>query len=118
MTEQDKRPFALLMGEMAAAFNRDMPKETMAVYFKHLIDYPLAAVAWAVDKAIKTDDRLPVIKTIREHAGAYRPPRQQQQATAATQIAEFTTDQVDEAKAKIKDLINSIGEGERCNSKD
>lgn len=111
MTDQDKRPFALLMGEMAAAFSRDMNKETMATYFKHLIDYPLDAVAYAVDKAIKTEERLPVIKTLRELANSYRPPSKRQPITDAPQIEEFSQEQVEEAKRKVKEMIGSIGGG-------
>lgn len=108
MTEQDKKPFALLMGEIGAAFGRNPEKETMAVYFKHMADYSLEAVTWAIDKAVKTEERFPVIKTLRELANSYRPTTPRQTATDAVQIAECTVQSRDEAKASLDRLMAGI----------
>lgn len=110
MTDQDKKPFALLMGEAGAAFGRNPEKETMATYFKYLSDYQLDAVRFAVDQAIKTGERFPVIKTLREFANAYRPQVKRQVVTEAVQIAEFTTEQVKDAKQEIQNIISKLSD--------
>lgn len=113
MTDQDKKPFALLMGEAGAAFGRNPEKETMATYFKYLSDYQLDAVRFAVDQAIKTGERFPVIKTLREFANAYRSPVKRQVATEAVQIAEFTESEIEASKQNICNIINGL-----CDSTD
>lgn len=110
MTDQDKKPFALLMGEAGAAFGRNPEKETMATYFKYLSDYQLDAVRFAVDQAIKTGERFPVIKTLREFANAYRPPSGKKPMTDAPQIAEFTETQCKDAQTEIQNIINGLSD--------
>lgn len=111
MQVQDKKQFALLMGEMSAAFGKEANKETMAVYFNHLADYSMDAVNWGINKAIQTGERFPVIKTLRELANAYRPPVSRPVATEAVQIAEFTTEQVKDAKEEIQNIISKLSAG-------
>jgi len=109
MTDQDKKAFALLMGEMAAAFGKDMQRETMATYFKHLADYKIEAIAYAVEQAIKNSERFPVVKLIREHAATYRPPAGHRQVVSnAPQIAEFTVEQMEESKRQLRELVKGL----------
>lgn len=114
MTDQDKKPFALIMGELSAAFSKDSTRETMAVYFKHLADYQLVAVEHAANQAIKTGERFPVIKTLRELANAYRPPQKRQPMTDSVQLTEFSETQVADAKQNLADLVNGLESGMSC----
>lgn len=108
MTDQDKKPFAALMAMLGEAFFKDVSKPTMAIYFQYLTDYRIEAIKHAVDEIIKTHDRFPTVKVIREHAATYRPPIRQQQATDATQIAEFTAEQIEESKKRLREIVEGL----------
>lgn len=111
MKDQDKKQFALLMGEVGAAFGRNPEKEMMSVYFKHLADYSIEAVTWGVEKAIQTGDRFPVIKTLRDLANGYRPPQTRQPVTESVQIPEFTETQIKDAKEELANIMGSLSDG-------
>lgn len=110
MTKQDWQEFNSLMGEMALAYRTDISKESIKVYGKHLSDYSIEAVSSAVEKAIRTGERFPVIKTLREFAGAYRPPTRRQPVTQAVQISEFTETQCKDAQTEIQNIINGLSD--------
>ncbi len=83
----------------------------MAIYFQYLSDYHLDAVRYAVDQAIKTGDRFPVVKTLREFANGYRPPRKT--PPPLVQIDEFTQQQCLDARTEIQNLIKNLS-GAAC----
>ncbi len=109
MTDQDKKPFAALMAMLGEAFFKDVSKPTMAIYFQYLTDCRIEAIKHAVDEIIKTHDRFPTVKVIREHAATYRPPAGHRQVTSnAPQIAEFTVEQVEESKRQLRELVKGL----------
>ena len=68
MTIQDKAAFSSLMGDVCAAFRCEITESLLQSYFKHLSDFDIVMVSRAINKAIKSCDRFPTIKAIREMA--------------------------------------------------
>ena len=83
-----------MMGGLSAAFRCDSNKETMAIYFQYLSDYSIEAVRFAVDKAITTCERFPVVAKLREQASLYRPPETRKPMIDDYQIEEFSADEL------------------------
>ena len=107
--EEDRQQFALLMGELGAAYRLALAKETMAVYFKHLACFPVEAVAWAVDRWIDTERRFPEISQLISLAHEWR-PRRAPVVADCPQIDEFTAQQCEEARQQLADLVAGLGQ--------
>lgn len=66
MTTQDKAAFSSLMGDVCAAFRCEITESLLQSYFRHLSDFDISLVSRAISKSIKSCDRFPTIKAIRE----------------------------------------------------
>ena len=117
MTDQDKKQFAMMMGGLSAAFRCDSNKETMAIYFQYLGDYSIEAVRFAVDKAITTGERFPVVAKLREQASLYRPPETRKPMIPEYQIEEFSAEEMakyskyESADDFFSEMLGEVSEG-------
>ena len=80
MQEKDKIAFAASMAEMGVAFGRNINKEMLAVYFKHLSKQTIHQVTTAIDEIIAKDERFPTLSRVKAMANVQRkhprPPMQ------------------------------------------
>jgi len=79
----------MIMGGVGVAFRCDVSKETLNIFFQYLHDYSIETVSYAAEQIVKTCDRFPTVKQLREYAGAYRKPVNYIPSTSI-QIEEFT----------------------------
>ncbi len=100
--------FAAAMAGTGAAFFKQVPKETMGIYFQALEPWSIESIEFALCKSIKECDNFPPVKKLIELAGMYRRPVNSQYNEK--QIAAiFCTEE--EAKENLKELYRILGEG-------
>lgn len=63
------------MGELAVSFQREMNRESLAVYFKHLSDLTLYQVGLAVKRIIDSDERFPPVSRIKTLGKTFKKER-------------------------------------------
>lgn len=68
----DERTFQQAMTYLAAAYNKELPKEQAAVYWDQLQDLDDEPFLVAVKATVSTEDRMPSVATLRH---AYREER-------------------------------------------
>ena len=68
MQEQDKIQFSKSMAELGISFNRNVDRETLAVYFKHLSSQTIYQVCRAIDDIIASDEKFPTVSRVKAMA--------------------------------------------------
>lgn len=87
---ENRKQFALLMGELGVAFRVDASREMMGVYWKFLHDRTMRQVRLAIEDIIKSGDKFPPVSRIRDIAGSYREFKTVEKVPESRQIEEFT----------------------------
>ena len=105
MTDQDYKAFALKMGELSLAFRVDPSVPLFRLYHRRLMPFSLEAVVYAVDKAIDTLDRFPVVSRLRDFALSYREPWQPAVLEDAQQLPEFSDADLQRFEGKTVDEL-------------
>ena len=113
MQEQDKIQFSKSMAELGVSFNRNIDRETLAVYFKHLSSQTIYQVCMAIDDIIAIDDRFPTVSRVKAIANIQKknPPRPMQDAEQIEEVAlpndlPRTKEAFFEAMAKLTDKVD------------
>src|SRR5215207_3183330 len=74
----DRQAALTCLGILQAAPPRtELPDETVALWLKTLIEYPIDQARHAVERLINEDPHFPKIARFREVAGVFTPPRQE-----------------------------------------
>jgi hypothetical protein len=102
----DKATFSVLIYRLARAVRAELDKQTLAVYYEKLGDYPEVKLAWAIDRAMDTERRFPPVSVLLELVklasmpGLLKPPEKKLLPEEITPP--------DEAKRRLQEIFDGL----------
>ena len=108
MKISDKIQFAKLIGELSVAFGRELNRELMSVYFKHLEHQTLYQVEIAITEIISKDERFPALSRIKTLADTKKKSKPEPRSDAV-QIEEVVmSNDLPRSKEEFFDAMKKI----------